>query len=149
MLEHVVQVIQINVQDAEVRRGLAGAAFDTEWVHFGYNLAVLLFLVWAWRMTAKMDSAWRRAAAAYGFVLSALVIQTYHLAEHIAKILQRVTSGLDPAPGLIGDQFGLVWFHFGINLAVYAGFVIAVVPLIGPTVREVVAPRPRLFETSS
>jgi len=149
MLEHVVQVIQINVQDAEVRRGLAGAAFDTEWVHFGYNLAVLLFLVWAWRMTAKIDPAWRRGAAAYGFVLSALVIQIYHFAEHIAKILQHVTSGLDPAPGLIGDQVGLVWFHFGINLAVYAGFVIAVVPLIGPAVREVVAPRPQPAEASA
>jgi len=149
MLEHVVQVIQINVQDAEVRRGLAGAAFDTEWVHFGYNLAVLLFLVWAWRMAARMDPAWRRGAAAYGFVLSALLIQTYHLAEHVAKILQHVTSGLDPAPGLVGDQFGLVWFHFGINLAVYAGFVIAVVPLIGPAVREVVAPRPQPAEASA
>jgi hypothetical protein len=149
MLEHVVQVIQVNVQDAEVRRGLAGAAFDTEWVHFGYNLAVLLFLVWAWRMTARLDPAWRPAAVGYGFVLSALLIQTYHLAEHVAKILQHVTSGLDPAPGLIGDQFGLVWFHFGINLAVYAGFVIAIGPLIGPAVREVVAPRPRLAEASA
>jgi hypothetical protein len=149
MLEHVVQVIQVNVQDAEVRRGLAGAVFDTEWVHFGFNLAVLLFLVWAWRMTAKLDPAWHRAAAAYGFVLSAVVIQTYHVAEHVAKILQHVTSGLDPAPGLIGDQVGLVWFHFGINLAVYAGFVIAIGPLVGPAVREVVAPRPRVAEASA
>ncbi len=149
MVEHVVQVIQVYVQDAQVRRGLAGAAFDTEWVHFGYNLAVLLFLVWAWRMTARLDPAWRPAAAGYGFVLSALVIQTYHLAEHVAKILQHVTSGLDPAPGLIGDQFGLVWFHFGINLAVYAGFVIATGPLVGPAIREVVAPRPRVAEASA
>lgn len=149
MVEHVVQVIQVYVQDAQVRRGLAGAAFDTEWVHFGYNLAVLLFLVWAWRMTARLDPAWRPAAVGYGFVLSALLIQTYHLAEHVAKILQHVTSGLDPAPGLIGDQFGLVWFHFGINLAVYAGFVIATGPLVGPAVREVFAPRPRVAEASA
>jgi parallel beta helix pectate lyase-like protein len=149
MLEHVVQVIQINVEDAEVRRGLAGAVFDTEWVHFAYNLAVLVFLVWAWRMTARLDRTWDRAATSYGFVLAALVIQTYHLAEHVAKILQHVTTGLDPAPGLIGDQFGLVWFHFGINLAVYSGFVIAVAPLLVPAIRDVVAPRVRLAEASA
>jgi hypothetical protein len=149
MLEHVAQVIQVNVQDAEVRRGLAGAVFDTEWVHFGYNLSVLVFLVWAWRVIARLDPSDRGAATSYGFVLSALVIQSYHLVEHIAKILQHVTSGLDPAPGLIGDQFGLIWFHYGINLAVFIGFAVSAIPLLGPAVRELVRPNARLSEANA
>jgi hypothetical protein len=149
MLEHVVQVIQVNVQDAEVRRGLAGAVFDTEWVHFGYNLSVLVFLVWAWRVIARLDPSDRGAATSYGFVLSALVIQSYHLVEHLAKILQHVTSGLDPAPGLIGDQFGLIWFHYGINLAVFTGFAASAVPLLGQAIRELVRPNARLSEANA
>jgi len=142
-------VIQVNVQDAEVRRGLAGAVFDTEWVHFAYNLSVLVFLVWAWRVVARLDPIDRAAATSYGFVLTAVVSQGYHLMEHVAKVLQHVTSGLDPAPGLIGDQFGLIWFHYGINLAVFTAFAIAAVPLIGPAVRELARPKAGLSQASA
>jgi hypothetical protein len=52
------------------------------------------------------------------------------MVEHTAKIVQHILTGADPAPGVIGHSVGLVWFHFGINLAVYAGAVVPAVWLL-------------------
>ena len=129
MLEHVVQVYQVYVAQTEGHSGLLGALLDTEWVHFIYNAAVLSFLLWMWRVVSRSASgAWSHAAATY--VLAALLLQGYHMVEHTAKIAQHLASGLDPAPGLLGGVVGLVWFHFGINLAVYAGMTIPMLSLL-------------------
>jgi hypothetical protein len=129
MLEHVVQVFQVYVAEGAQRSGLLGAVVDTEWVHFVYNAGVLAFLavgaVMAWR--GRFGS--RGLALAGVPLVAALLIQTYHFAEHAAKVIQHVSTGATPAPGLIGGRAGLVWFHFGINLAVYAGLVVGVVHL--------------------
>ena len=137
MLEHGVQIFQIHVADAQVRSGLAGARVDTEWVHFAYNAAVLGFLVWASRLlrpgrrlgVPSMDRT-------LPFLWAATLVQAYHLAEHVAKVAQHLNTGVDPAPGLLGDDIGLVWFHFGINLAVYAGMAAALVPVLAHELRR-------------
>ncbi|MGH2674843.1 MAG: right-handed parallel beta-helix repeat-containing protein [Actinomycetota bacterium] len=124
MLEHVVQVIQVYVVDGERRSGLLGAAVDTEWLHFLYNAAVLALAVWLWCL---VRSAGRTPGVRFDpapLVLAAVMVQGYHVAEHTAKLLQHLIEGINPAPGLIGGRVGLVWFHFGINLAVYAGLAI-------------------------
>jgi nitrous oxidase accessory protein NosD len=137
MLEHVVQVYQVYVADAEIRSGVLGRRADTEWVHFVYNLAVLALMAWATALLLRRRGGRRAPAAgalgsAIAWLLAATLVQAYHFAEHTAKIVQHVAQGVDPAPGLIGARLGLVWFHFGINLAVYAGFALAVVPLLRP-----------------
>jgi hypothetical protein len=131
MLEHAVQVFQVYVADAEVRSGILGRRFDAEWVHFAYNLAALAFLLWVARAVWRGELGWRAAAGApAAFLAAAALTQTYHLAEHVAKVVQHELRSIDPAPGLLGGPVGLVWFHFGINLAVYAGFVLGAVPLL-------------------
>lgn len=125
MLEHGVQVFQVFVAQAETRSGLAGAAVDGEWLHFGYNAAVMAFLVWAWRLVRPGGPlAARVGTSGASFLAASALIQAYHVAEHTAKILQHLGSGLDPAPGLLGGVAGLVWFHYGINLAVYVGMAV-------------------------
>jgi hypothetical protein len=139
MLEHGVQVFQVYVADAETRSGLAGAVADTEWVHFLYNTGVLAFLVWAWwvlRRATPMDGL-RQASSAS--LLAAAVIQIYHQVEHTTKLIQHLATGVDPAPGLVGQVVDLVWFHYGINLAVYAGIVLALAPWLGDWVRGWIA----------
>lgn len=126
MLEHFVQVYQIHVADAEIRSGLAGARVDTEWVHFTYNTAVLAFLVWAWWLVRSGRAGSWSQIPEVSWLFAALLIQGYHFAEHAAKIVQHLVTGVDPAPGLFGARVGLVWFHFGINVAVFAG---AAVPI--------------------
>lgn len=134
MLEHGVQVFQVYVAEGEQRSGLAGQVADTEWVHFAYNAAVLAFMAWACRLL--LSRRWGTAAlagtSAAGFLVGATLVQAYHFAEHGAKVVQHSALGIDPAPGIVGGRFGLVWFHFGINLAVYAGFALAVLLLLRP-----------------
>ncbi|HWO69310.1 MAG TPA: right-handed parallel beta-helix repeat-containing protein [Actinomycetota bacterium] len=131
MLEHAVQVFQVYVADAEVRSGILGRRFDAEWVHFAYNLAALAFLLWVARAVWRGELGWQAAAGApAAFLAAAALTQTYHFAEHVAKVVQHELRGIDPAPGLLGGAVGLVWFHFGINLAVYAGFVLGALPLL-------------------
>jgi hypothetical protein len=130
MLEHWVQVYQVYVIDGENRKGLLGALVDTEWVHFTYNAAVLAFLVSVWVLARRSrGNLAGRLARAAPYLLAALLIQSYHLVEHVAKIVQHLNTGVDPAPGLFGGAVGLVWFHYGINLAVYAGMAVPVAAL--------------------
>ncbi len=89
----------------------------------------MAFLVWAWRFVRPGGPLAERVGSGAAFLGAAALIQAYHLAEHTAKIVQHLGSGLDPAPGLLGATAGLVWFHYGINLAVYAGLAIPLVVL--------------------
>ncbi|HXF72455.1 MAG TPA: hypothetical protein VNO79_07600, partial [Actinomycetota bacterium] len=131
MVEHAVQVFQVYVADAEVRSGILGRRFDVEWVHFAYNLVALGFLLAVARTVWRGDLGWRIAAGGpAGLLAAAALTQAYHFVEHVAKVVQHELRGIDPAPGLLGGPVGLVWFHFGINLAVYAGFVVAALPLL-------------------
>jgi hypothetical protein len=129
MVEHVVQVFQVYVLEATQRSGILGSVVDTEWVHFAYNAAVLLFLGALvrplWRGRLGVDALTRAGVP----LLAALLVQAYHFVEHTAKVVQHVSTGATPAPGLVGGRAGLVWFHFGINLAVYVGQAIGVVML--------------------
>ena len=145
MLEHGVQVWQVYVAAAEHRSGLLGRAFDIEWVHFAYNLAVLAFAWWL-AIGAGRGSWGRRAASGptITLLLGAAVLQTYHMAEHAAKVVQFVASGVAPTPGLLGGRAGLVWFHFAINLAVFAGLVAGAVPLLRRGRRTDIATRRRV-----
>jgi hypothetical protein len=150
MLEHVVQVFQVYVADAEVRKGLLGAVVDTEWVHFGYNVAALAFIAWAWTLVRPDRGPLAvHARASAGFLLAALVIQTYHVSEHVAKVVQHVQTGIDPAPGLVGGQLGLVWFHFGINLSVYLGMAAPLVAVFASLLRRHSGLIPRRGHASS
>ncbi|HZD18792.1 MAG TPA: right-handed parallel beta-helix repeat-containing protein [Actinomycetota bacterium] len=143
MLEHTVQVWQVYVADAESRSGIAGSVADAEWVHFTYNLAVLFFMVWAWRAVRPGGVLHGIVGRTAAWFLAATVVQTYHFAEHTAKIIQHVRLGIDPAPGIIGGTAGLVWFHFAINLAVYAGMTVAMVAVLRRTVIPAIAARVR------
>lgn len=143
MLEHGVQIYQVYVAHAAVRSGLLGARVDTEWVHFIYNVAVMGFLAWAWWLARPAGPLGARLARSLPWLAAAVLVQGYHVTEHVAKIVQHVSLGIDPAPGILGGLAGLVWFHFGINLAVYVGMAIplaGVVLAVRPSKRRVPAP---------
>ncbi|HXF57559.1 MAG TPA: right-handed parallel beta-helix repeat-containing protein [Actinomycetota bacterium] len=130
MVEHVVQVVQVYVLQAEQRSGLLGETVDTEWLHLAFNLVLLGFLVWATALFLRhLPAALLARPSGLSFLLAAVAVQSYHLAEHVAKVAQHVTSGVRTAPGLLGDNLGLVWFHFGINLAVWVGTAVTLAAL--------------------
>ncbi|HVA85628.1 MAG TPA: hypothetical protein VNF73_04820 [Candidatus Saccharimonadales bacterium] len=56
-----------------------------------------------------------RSRAGWRWLAAALVSQSYHELEHVVKIAQRIQSGIDPAPGMLGNFFNLIWLHFTFN----------------------------------
>lgn len=137
-VEHIAQVPQKFFLDLPNAHGILGAAFDTEWVHFGYNLALLTVLwglLFAYRLHYR--STWTDQRAPWGrlALLFLAAFQSYHMVEHSVKVAQHIITGCVSCPGLLGTTFNLVWLHFFINLVIVVllaiavtGFVLAVGP---------------------
>lgn len=117
MFEHALQVYRVHVDLVPSRGGLAGPGVDVEWVHLAYNGALMLFLV----VAAKQWHRWPGRTP----LVAAVLIEGWHTLEHVAKVVQHVVTGAKVNPGLVGGYFDLVWFHFTLNLAVYALCLIA------------------------
>ena len=114
--EHVAQVIQKFVLGYQEARGLLGSVFDFEWVHFIYNstleAALILILVWCRRATGHPGSPFLRAV---------VVLQAYHVVEHVVKMYQYYFIGVTgPTKGILGFVFPVIWVHFWMNVLVYA-----------------------------
>lgn len=137
MFEHGLQVYRVYFDGVPSRGGLAGQFVENEWVHFTYNAAVLGFLGF---MGWARLSGWRPnlGRTGDGFLAAAIALQSYHVVEHTFKVVQHITTGAKVNPGILGGKLDLVWLHYGINLAVYAGFAIAAVSYL--YVRGRVAP---------
>lgn len=123
MAEHFLQVFRVHVDGVPSRGGIVGPIVEPEVIHFSYNTLVLVAFGFVLLARAR---GWRpRDLSGDGWLMAAVAVQGYHVIEHATKLLQHVTTGAKVNPGLLGHQVDLVLFHFGINLAVYLGFVIA------------------------
>ncbi len=122
MGEHFVQVFRVHFDGVPSKGGIVGSVVDTEWVHFTYNLAVLIGLgaVVAARFRGWLPRG--RPDIGDGLLAVATLMQSYHVVEHSVKLTQHLVSGAKVNPGILGGPIDLVWLHFVINLAVYAGF---------------------------
>ena len=116
LLEHVVQVAQGKFLGIKPAHGILGSFFDLEWVHFLYNWGLFLLLVVATIAVVREKKV--RNPIGWMFLGATLAVQTYHTLEHNVKIYQHITTGIDPAPGILGQIFDLIWLHFDFNLIV-------------------------------
>ena len=123
LLEHVVQVAQGKFLGIKPAHGLLGSFFDLEWVHFIYNWGLFAILIVA--TIAVLREGRTRPAVGWLALGAALAVQTYHVLEHAVKIYQHITTGIDPAPGILGQIYDLIWLHFDINVIVTAAMVAA------------------------
>ncbi len=114
MVEHVAQVIQKFILHMPAAHGLLGSIFDLEWVHFVYNTVLYAALVAVY--------IWHRRAASRPlfFALRAgMLLQGYHVVEHIVKMYQYYALGITVGPkGILGFVVPLIWLHFFLNLLV-------------------------------
>jgi hypothetical protein len=115
-LEHFVQVAQAKFLGIKPAHGILGSFVDLEWVHFVYNSGLLILLLLA--TAAVLRDRRVRPPVGWLFLGGTLAVQTYHQLEHVAKIVQHVQTGADPAPGILGFVVDLVWLHFTINAVV-------------------------------
>jgi parallel beta-helix repeat protein len=122
MGEHFLQVFRVHFDGVPSKGGIVGSVVETEWVHFTYNLAVLIGLG---AVIAARFRGWvPRGHADIGDALLsvATLMQAYHVVEHSVKLAQHLVTGAKVNPGILGGPIDLVWLHFVINLSVYAGF---------------------------
>ncbi|MBI5145814.1 MAG: hypothetical protein HZA84_01175 [Thaumarchaeota archaeon] len=54
------------------------------------------------------------------FMMMATVVQSFHMVEHIAQLIQRYTLGFSAAHGILGDLLDLEPVHFTFNLVYLA-----------------------------
>jgi hypothetical protein len=115
-VEHTAQLLQSEVLRIRPAHGLFGSIFDLEWVHVAYNGG--LYLVLLLTTVALLRGAAARPPLGWLLLGALLAVQTYHVIEHTVKIIQHVETGADPAPGILGRIFDLIWLHFSINVIV-------------------------------
>ena len=96
--------------------GLLGSLVDHEWVHFVYNTGLYVLLILG--TVAVLREGRTRAPVGWLWLGAAIAVQSYHSVEHTVKIFQHVQTGADPAPGILGQIFDLIWLHFTVNAIV-------------------------------
>lgn len=115
-IEHLAQLVQAKILLIKPAHGLFGSIFDNEWVHVVYNGGLFVLLVLT-TVTLVRERVARRPIG-WLFLGGALAVQSYHVVEHAVKLAQHLTTGVDPAPGVLGQILDLVWLHFTFNLIV-------------------------------
>ena len=121
-LEHAIETVQLNILHHNSSNTLINGV-DFEYVHFGAN-ALLLYGLFAVVIGAgKRTRAWLKVAHPWGWaaMVTALVVQTYHVFDHTVRLLEYLQSGGKPPEGTLTMWVNPVWFHFGINLTVLVG----------------------------
>jgi nitrous oxidase accessory protein NosD len=143
MLEHVVQLYRVRMDGLPSRGSLVGSVVDTEWVHFVYNAIVLVGFA---ALLLLRRRGWKPSGTNLrlgdGLILSAVLLQSYHVVEHSLKVFQHVATGAKVNPGLLGNHFDLVLLHFGVNAAIYIAFIAAAIFYLWPgdALRETLLP---------
>ncbi len=127
VVEHIVLVIQVQALHMGLAEahGLLGARVDFEWLHFSYNSAFLgaLILILAYGLRHRQELP--AATGIPGMALAGAVgLQTYHVAEHVIRIVQYYQTGCTPCVGLIGRVVPFIWPHLFFGLIAYIPMVV-------------------------
>lgn len=130
--EHILQIFQFYVWHVKPW-GLIGQVADREWLHVWYNLPFYLIMFSLYLAVRKKAPEAFPHDKGMKTLAVFLWIQGYHLLEHVVKIYQYVTTGIEPAPGILGSVVGLVPLHFFLVLVTYVLTVMVFFqsPLIG------------------
>lgn len=124
MIEHVAQVMQKFMFNMSAAHGLIGQ-LDLEQVHFAFNLLYLGTLIYVMLGWLNFGGHVCRYQKMFGVILAGTVlVQSYHMVEHTAKLIQFIATGMQGTPGLIGAHFDGVIFHAIMNTAVFAPVVV-------------------------
>lgn len=93
LLEHFVQVLQIHVLGTSIARanGIIGI-FNTEWIHFVWNIWVLVFVILFLFLFRR--NPWLKVL---------LIASTWHAIEHCYILYEYLRTGVNGLPGLLAQ----------------------------------------------
>lgn len=118
-VEHIYAMIQKYVLN-EPPWGVIGQVADREWLHVWYNVPLYLAILFAYIIVRRgIPDAQKRDSGLSTLALF-LAIQGYHVLEHVVKLYQYLTGGVEPTPGILGNWIDLVPLHFGLVFVTYA-----------------------------
>ena len=147
-LEHLIQVSQIYVFGISNGKGILGSLVDIEPVHFAYNSLYLGLLTATYVLLGlQREGARRYGRLVFGLFTFALVFQSWHEVEHVFKIAQYLTLGVNGTGGILGQGpgglvrlFPIPLLHFAYNTIAFLPALVAFFVLRGHAVQ-----RPSLF----
>jgi hypothetical protein len=138
-----VQVLQRFVLGIPHGNPIVGQAVDMEPLHFLYNLVLLAslgVLWWAADLRHLRGRDW--GTVAFLLIAFATLAQSWHMVEHVVKLLQYLATGKNDTPGILGAAFNLPLLHLAYNILVYvpllAAFVAVGIPRALLRAREAV-----------
>lgn len=117
-VEHIAQFVQHYTLGVprEHAHGIIGQ-LDLETIHLLFGVFLMAALVAVYRLGADLFR--RRGPVCLACFWALLLIEGYHVVEHVAKYGQHLFTGVQGTPGLFGNVFvNVLWFHFWINLVV-------------------------------
>ena len=115
-IDSALRVVQRFILYAPEANGLIGQYFDLEPLHLAYNIPILCFSLLVYRLSgAHKPDGWTRGMTAWWLLTIALILQGYHLIEHLFKIWQFIETGREGTPGILGNALDPIWLHFIIN----------------------------------
>ncbi len=121
MLEHYAQVFQKFTLGIKGPHGLIGQ-IDLEWVHFTYNVAVFIAMVglfYAAEFHRRDGWPWVKNTSLATVFTAGVVIQGYHVIEHVVRIIQHIQTGIQGTPGILGYILDPVLLHYYLNVIIY------------------------------
>jgi hypothetical protein len=119
LVEHIAQIVQKFLLHITPAHGLIGQ-LDLEQVHFAFNLfylSTLLSVMVGWLYFGSQATRHHKAFAAV--LLATLLVQSYHMVEHVVKLMQFISSGMQGTPGILRAHFDGVIVHAVMNTAVF------------------------------
>ena len=127
-VEHALETAQKRLGAEHVHSLLGGV--DFEWLHLGANSILFFGLVGVTFGYGRHGRAyWRERYRPFRYVVgAALVVEGYHVVEHIVRAVQYVGGASEPG-GIATQVLDPVWFHFAINLVVLVTMAVAFVGL--------------------
>lgn len=121
ILEHFAQTLQFFTFAIKPAHGLIGT-IDLEWVHFIYNVALFVGMVALFFMAdfhMSQGWPWVRSHSLAMLFTAGVVIQGYHVVEHVVRMIQHFQTGIQGTPGILGYFINLVVLHYYFTAIVY------------------------------
>ena len=115
LIEHIAQVYQHWLLGLSIKESRGILFFlDLEWNHLIFNALYFALLMIVWKKMRRSASFGENHVVTYTLG-AGILVQGYHVIEHIVRIAQYFKIGCTPCKGILGWYIDGVYLHFAFN----------------------------------